>query len=241
MAADSLYTLLDIATQVAQNYGDTSDITLAKAKQWVNRALIRIDEIGDFSWLMKFDETFNTVAGTETYTLVDGVKRIYAIYYQQNVRRKLRLMDDRRFREVFTYSVSPQGTPLWYRLYGRNATNGNRKVALWPIPNNAIAIYYDYRKEMTLLVNDSDDVRSVTGMPGHMVDALIELATAISFRELDDSDYESAMAEAVGRWQKLLAEDLSEIDDNIRMKNFESDSIYFGDPVLPPQYGDYLG
>lgn len=241
MAADSLFTLDDIALQVAQNYGDTSDITIAKAEKWINRALLRINELGDWSWLMKFDATFNTTSGTETYTLGAGVKKIYALYYSDNVRRKLRLMDDRRFREVFTYNVTPTGTPLWYRLGGRSTINGRRQVKLFPVPNATIAMYYDYRQEMPLLVNSTDDVRVVTGMPDHMVDALIEMATAISFREQDDSDYQSAIQEAEARLQRLLAEDETEIDDRIRMANFEGDSVYYGDPVLPPQYGDFLG
>ena len=308
MAANSLYTLDDLATEVAQNYGDVSDITIAKAKKWINRALMRINEMGDWSWLMTFDATFTTVydSGTatlingattkvvtlnatqldaayivtasvngnvavtataslqtttqftltfspaipvsgayeltwsiekESYVLGEGVKKIYSIYYQQNVRRNLKLIEDRRFREIFTYNVTPSGTPVWYRLYGRDATTGRRKVALFPIPASQLPIYYDYRKEMPMLVNDSDDVRVVTGMPDHMIDALIELATAISFRQLDDSDYESAMAEAMARIQRLHAEDSTEIDDRIRMRNFDS-AEYMGDPVLPPQYGD---
>lgn len=315
MAAQNLFSLSDIALQVAQNYGAVDDITIEKAKKWINRALLRINSMGDWSWTMIFDGTFNTVNGTESYTLTAGVKKIYAIYYQDQVRRKLTLIDDRRFREVFTYTVTPQGTPVWYRDFGRDHTTGRRKVALFPIPNASMAMYYDYRREVPLMIdsesgsaamvngaatqtvtlentfydndydltvsvessNDSDpavtatvtaqttstfsvsfsptpatgnytlsyslerdpDIRRETNMPDHMVDALIELATAIGFREQDDSDYESAMAEAVARWQDLLAEDLNEIDDKIRQVAFEADRIYYGDPVLPPQYGDF--
>tara|TARA_R110000868_G_scaffold242882_7_gene498509 strand:- start:3935 stop:4879 length:945 start_codon:yes stop_codon:yes gene_type:complete len=314
MGAQDIFSLSAIATQVAQNYGSTDDITIAKAKKWINRALLRMNEMGDWSWLMVFDATFNTVSGTESYTLGAGVKKIYALYYQDTVRRKLKLVDDRRFREVFTYTVTPQGTPCWYRLFGRSSSNGRRKVALYPIPNATLAMYYDYRREIPLLNdietgsatlsngvatktvtlantyydNDYDlslivtsssssdpavtatvtsqavgsfivslsptpgtanysiaytltrdpDVRIECGMPDNLVDCLIELATAISFRELDDSDYENAMAEAVARCRALLAEDLNEIDDNIRMIPFDADSAYFADPVLPPQYGD---
>lgn len=241
MAANSLFTLEDLSLQVAQNYGDTSDITIAKCEKFINRALLRINEMGDWSWLMKYDATFNTTSGTETYTLGAGVKKVYALYYSDNVRRKLRLMDDRRFREIFTYNVTPTGTPLWYRLAGRDTTYGRRQVKLFPIPNATIAMYYDYRQEISLLTATTDDVRVVTGMPDHMVDALIELATAIGYREQDDGDYESAMEEAMARLQRLLEDDLTEIDDRVRMANFEGDSVYYGDPVLPPQYGDFLG
>lgn len=237
MAATDLFTLEDLATEVAQNYGDTSDITIAKAKKWINRALLRINEMGDWSWLMTFDATFSTVSGTESYTLADGVKRVYSLFIQDTSRRVLRLMDDRTFREMNTSAVNPQGTPYSYRLYGRNSTNGRRKVALWPVPNAVFTMYYDYRKDISLLSADTDDVRITCGMPAHMVDALIELASAIGYRELDDSDYESAMAEAVVRWQNLLADDLTEIDDRIRQRSFDDDFLPLGDPMLPPQFG----
>ena len=246
MAVNSLFTLEDIATQVALNYGDQTDFTIEKAKKWVNRALLRINEMGDWSWLMVFDATFNTASGTEAYTLADGVKRVYSLFITSSTaRRKLKLVDDRRFREVYTNTVTPQGTPHIYRLYGRSTAvgfEGRRKVALWPVPNATYAMYYDYRREIPLFTDALDasgaTVMEVTGMPAHMVDALIELATAISFRELDDSDYESAMAEAMARWNNLLADDLTEIDDSIRMRAFNTETSYFGDPVLPPQYGD---
>lgn len=237
MASTSLYTLAEIAAVVAENYGADDDITLARAKKWVNRALMRINEMGDWSWLMAFDATFSTVASTESYVLGAGVKKIYSVSLNiGSARRKLRLIDDRKFRDLFAYNTTTTGTPSWYRLFGRDASTGRRKVALFPIPSSVVSVYYDYRKEITLLTNDSDDVRATTGMPDHMIDALIELATAISYRQLDDSDYANAMAEAVARWRTLLAEDLNEIDDTIRMRGFDMDASMFGDPVLPPQY-----
>lgn len=236
MAANDLFTLLDIATEVSQNYGDTSDITIAKAKKWVNRALMRISEMGTWSWQKVYDEALNTVAGTETYTLADGVKKINAIWIQGSTRRKLRLIEDRRFREIFTQPTTPQGTPLYYRNYGRDATSGEKKIAIYPVPNAVYALKYDYDREIQMLVDNTDDVRVETGMPAHMIDALIELATAIGYRELDDSDYESAMAEALERWRALFADDSSEIDDRIRQAPFEADGPDLNDPVLPSNY-----
>jgi hypothetical protein len=236
MAANEIYTLLDAATEVSQAYGDTSDISIAKAKKWCNRALVRMAEIHDWSWLKVFDASIATVSGTESYSLASGVKKIYAIWLQDSARRKLRLIDDRRFREIYTQATTPQGNPLYYRNYGRDSS-GNRKIALYPVPNAVLTLKYDYVKEITLLVNNTDDVREVTGMPAHMVDAWIELATAIGYREQDDSDYQSAMAEAVERVIRLAAEDGAEIDDEIRAAAFGDSGNDWLDPVLPPRFG----
>lgn len=240
MAADSLYSLLDIATETAQNYGSTDDITIAKAKKWVNRALLRVAEMGPWSWTMVYDTSLATVSGTETYSLASGVKKVHALWVQDTARRKLRLIDDRRFREIFTQNTTPQGTPLYYRDYGRNASTGYKMIALYPVPNAILTLKYDYEREITLLVDNTDDVRVDSGLPAHMVDALIELATAIGYREQDDSDYASAMAEAIQRWQRLKEEDLTEIDDNFRAAAFGDVDSSWGDPVLPPKYGEII-
>lgn len=238
MAADSLFTLLDLATETSQNLGATDDVSIAKAKKFVNRALIRISEMGPWSWQMVYDATVNTVSGTESYVLATDVKKLQAVWINDTARRKLRLIDDRRFREIFTQNVTPQGTPLYYRDFGRDATTGNRKIALYPVPNSVLAIGYDYEREMQLLVDNTDDVRVETGMPDHMVDALIELATAIGYREQDDSDYGSAMAEAIERWIELRNNDQTEIDDAIRAAPMGGDGRDFLDPILPPRFGD---
>ncbi len=349
MAANTLFTFQAIATEVAQNYGDTSDLTLSKAYKWVNRALIRVSEIGDFSWLWGPQGSFKTVVrfyyyqtvgtspgvsqtisrndngtggpsfntaeiidastvitdvngngvftagipvtatntGTgvtlssipdakygacymwylyngqgaqppvnlaqpgqyvltvattnnvlpaqEIYSLAFGVKKVYAIYYVNNVRRKLRLMDNRRFREIFTYPVQPSGTPLYYRDLGRDSS-GQMQVALWPLPNTVYNIFYDYVKECPLMVNASDDVRTVVGLPEWQVDALIQLATAIAFAELDASNYRDMMNEAVQRWADIYHDDSNQIDDSIRAASFDGERVDYADPVLPPQY-----
>ncbi len=239
MASNDLYTLLDIATEISQNYGSVDDITIAKAKKWTNRALLRMAEIADWSWLKVFGASIATVSGTESYSLTSGVKKIYAIWLEDSARRKLRLIDDRRFREIYTQATTPQGNPLYYRNFGRDAS-GNRKIALYPVPNAVLSVKYDYVKEIDLLVNNTDDVREVTGMPAHMVDALIELGTAISYREQDDSDYQSAMGEAIARIIKLAEDDGAEIDDVIRTAPFGDSGNDYQDPVLPPKYGEVV-
>jgi len=236
MASEDLFSFLDIATEVSQNYGATDDVTIAKAKKWVNRALVRISEVGHWSWRETFDTSVATVSGTETYVLAANVKHITALWIQDTARRKLRLIDNRRFRQIYTQATTPQGTPLYYRTYGRDATTGYRKIALYPVPNAVFTVKYDYQKEMDLLVNNTDDVRVVTGMPDHMVDALIELATAISYREQDDSDYQSAMAESMARWRALYDEDNTEIDDVIRAASDDGGGGGYEDPILPPSY-----
>lgn len=247
MSSNSLFTLTDLATEVALNYGDQSDITIAKAYKWINRALMRISEMGDWSWLKVYDATFNTVNGTEAYTLADGVKKIDSVFVFNNVRRRLQMIEDRMFRQHFLNPTTVTGTPQFYRNYGRSSASGSegrRRIALYPVPSSVLAIYYDYTKEISLFssihesggASSTVTVSQLTGMPQHMVDALIEMATAIGMRELDDSNYDAAMSEAMLRWDRLLQEDLHEIEDSIRMRSFEDSTGQVADPVLPPQY-----
>ena len=237
MSATDLFTLTDLSLEVAQILGDTSDIGIAKAKKFINRALIRVSEIGDFPFLVIEGASFATVASTETYGLAVGVKRILAVYVTGNSARKFTLMNNRDFRERFPNVSSSVGTPYFYRYTKTDTTTGQRYVGLYPIPSAVETIYYDYIKEMVLLTNNTDDVRIVSGLPDYMVDALIELAAAIGMREQDDENYEGAMAEAIARWNNLYLENNSEIDDRIRARPSDGQSLDYLDPKLPSNYG----
>jgi hypothetical protein len=110
-----------------------------------------------------------------------------------------------------------------------------QKIGLYPIPDAAYTLKWDGIKPITLLSATTDDVRIVTGMPSHYVDALIEMATAIGWNEVDDAEAKAKLQEAVLRLEALWKRDSHSIEDTHLMRGFDSDD-YHRDPVLPPQY-----
>lgn len=239
MSAIDLFTLSNLADAVCLNIGDTSDITQAKAKKWVNRALIRFSEMGMWSWQYQYAATLSTVAAQETYSLSDVLK-INSIYTSGPTQRTLKLIEDRAFRAMYPNNTS-SGTPYYWRRMGASTATANTiKIGLYPIPDGTYTIKYDYVKPITLLTSDSDDIRLITGMPMNLIDLVIEMATAVGWKEIDDKDSSNQMKECLARLAAAYGDDQSEIDERLIMSPMESDDWNrFYDPVLPSNFNGY--
>lgn len=243
MAATDLFTLQDLQTQVCLNLGATDDISMAKAGKYINRALIRFAEMGEWSWQRVYDQPFPgatsvTVANQMTYE-VRNCLRMTSLYISSPTERKLVLMGDREFRSRFPNPFAT-GTPYYYLHRGRTANVTDKdilKIGLYPVPDAAYTLKWDGVRPITLLSSLTDDVRALTGMPVNLVDILIEMATAIGWKEIDDADAASQLQEVLARLKGAYNEDRHDIEDRHIMADFDGD-IDFADPVLPPEYGE---
>ena len=247
MAATDLYTLANLADQVCLNVGATDNVTQAKAKKWINRAILRFQEMGEWSFQRVYEQAFPgspngsvTVSGTKVYT-VPNCFRIESLYLRSPIQRRLVMLDDRKYRRMYPNDVAT-GSPYYYRLAGRShsATVQNAlKVGLYPIPDAAYTLLWDGIKPLTLLSSDSDDIRTVTGMPDFMLDLVIEMATAIGFKEIDDSVSPGQLQETLVRLKGAYSKDQHDIDLRLIMAPFESEDVdrYF-DPSLDPRFNE---
>ncbi len=239
MAASDIFTLAQLADQVAHNLGSLDDITEAKCKLYVNRALMRFSEMGDFSWMRVYQQYFNTVIGQEKYVL-PGVKKLESIYLSSPIQRRLTLLEDRRFRQLYPNNTAT-GQPYYYREMGwyNAAAVDSLQIGLYPIPDTVVTVKYDCVAAMTLMANDTDDVRKITNMPTHMVDLVIEMATAIGWKELDDADAQTQMNECIKRLSSAYQEDQYSLDDRLIMAPLDNyDFDKFMDPTLGPNFSD---
>lgn len=236
MAANSFFTLADIALQVGENVGDQSDATLTKAKKWINRALLMFSEVGEWSWQRVYGQSVNTVANTATIEIAD-LLRIESLYTSSPLQRKLTLIEDRMFRIRFPNDTAT-GTPYYWRIAGRKkADTDTQIVGLYPIPDAIYALKYDGVRPIVLLTADDDDIRTVTGMPSVYVNLVIELATAIGFKADDDAESRAQLAECAQRLLNFYQKDQNQIDDRLITRPQEADDFnLFYDPMLPPQY-----
>lgn len=236
MAANSLFTLADLANLVCLNVGSTDDLTQAKAKKNINRALIRFSEMGYWSWQYLFAQTLNTVASQEVYE-VSNVVKINSIYTAQPIQRRLTLVEDRKFRSMYPNNTAVGAPYYWRRMGSSSTTVDTQKVGLYPIPDTVYNLKYDCVAPITLLTSDTDDIRLITKMPSHHVDLVIEMATAIQWKEIDDAQAAEQMQECLLRLKAAYADDVSEIDDKLIMAPLEADNIdrYF-DPTLDPRF-----
>jgi hypothetical protein len=248
MAADSLFLLSDLKTQVGLNLGATDDVSLAKAGKYINRALLRFSELGEWSWQAVYAQAFPgatavTVASQDTYN-VKGCLRIASLYMASPIQRRLVMQDDRSFRRMYP-NATAVGTPYYYMHRGRGGNTSSPaaydtlKVGLYPIPDAAYTLLWDGVRPITLLTADTDDVRIVTGMPVTLVDILIEMATAIGWKEIDDGDAAVQMQEVLTRLKAAYADDTHDIEDVHILAPFEGDALdKIFDPTLPPNFGE---
>lgn len=244
MAANSLFTLAELQLQVALNLGAVDDVSQARCAKYINRALIRFSEMGIWSWQRVFEQAFPgatsvTVAGTATYS-VKNCLEIHSLYHNPagSTPGRLLLMDDREFRRLYS-QANAQSRPYLYLERGRaNADTSNLdtlKIGLYPIPDAAYTLKWDGIKPISLLTGASDDVRVVTGMPVSMVDILIEMATAIGWKEIDDATQGEQMQEVLMRLKGMFEKDNHSIEDNHVFRPFDGED-YFRDPVLPANF-----
>lgn len=241
MAANSLYQLSDMAEQVAENYGDTSDITITKAKKWINRAGIIFSEVGDWRFLNVYGEILSTVVSQELYEVTPSgtnkVNKILTLYSSQPIQRRIQLIEDRQFRRLYPNNTAT-GFPYYYREAGRSTTVLDVPIiGLYPIPDSIITLRYDFKRQIPMLINDTDDPRLAWGMPQHYCELVIDLATAIGFRELDDSMHGEAYQEAMSRIAGAYKDDGANVENRFVFAPMESEDMdRFFDPMLDPRF-----
>ena len=247
MAANDIFTLASLADQVSLNVGSQDNITELKAQKWINRALLRFQELGEWSWQRVYEQPFPNaaapvlVANQKVYT-VSNCLRIESIFLRSPIQRRLVMLEDRQYRRMYPNDTAT-GTPYYYRLPGRtNVDNqhlNSRNVGFYPIPDSGYTVLWDGVAPINYLLNTTDDIRVLTGMPDFLVDLVIEMATAIGWKEIDDADGQAQMAEVLKRLKGAYSDDQNEIDSRLIMAPFESEDIdrYF-DPQLNPNFNE---
>lgn len=234
--------------QVALNLGATDDVSLAKCGKYLNRALLRFQEMGIWSFQQVYEQPFpdpvttTTTAGVKTYSVKECLE-ITSLFMSTPIQRRLVLLGDREYRRMYPNDTA-NGTPYYYLRRGRSglvspATFNILKIGLYPIPDAAYTLKWDGYKKIVLLSADTDDVRTVSGIPEPLVDLLIEMATAVGWKEIDDGDAAAQMQECLQRLKGAYNDDNHSIEDVHVLSPLDGDNLdKIFDPILPPNFGE---
>lgn len=241
MAANDLFTLAQLADQVCNNLGAVDDVTQTKARKFINRALLRFTEMGEWSWQRVYDQSFPTIVGGTKVYGVPSCLRIESLYLSSPIQRRLILLQDREYRRRYPNDTAT-GMPYYYRHAGRSNTGSNvdtLQIGLYPIPDTVYTFKWDGVRAITMLTSDTQDIRNITGMPTFMVDLVVEMATAIGWKEIDDADAATQMQECMVRLKAAYGKDQHDIDDRHIMAPFETEDLdkHF-DPQLDPRFNE---
>lgn len=233
---NDLFSLSALSREVGESYGDTSEISLEKCKRALNRALWLVNRKGRWIFSNVEDNTFDTVSGEDHYVLKAGVKEPEYLRTIDPARKIMRV-DRRKLLTAIPNNLIVAGAPIYYWVVGYNKPRKAIEIAFYPIPDGIYTVYIDSQYNIPLLVDNDDDIRTVSGIPEEMIPTVIDLAIAVMFDKSDDVRYQQKMAEAELRLDDDFYRLGSNPDENLNARSFDIDmrSVY-QDPILPPDY-----
>lgn len=232
---NQLYRFKDLAFDVASNFGNVTDQSQERMCRLINRAAVRIaGNKRRWSWLMTKDY-FLTSDGIEEYSLNQDVAIPQMFWMEGANRQKLDRIPSVRFRELVPNSTEDSGNPRLYDYAGVDSS-GCKVVTLWPIPSGELEIYYRYRR-FTLPIQDKEaNVWSRWGMPPNIIECLIEYATALAWKGVDDRRHTEQLLQAEAMVEDAYVADQENLDTTQRIP-FEHDQFYNDEPVFEARFG----
>lgn len=225
--------VLDIARQ----YGDESTQVKTRIGRLVNRAAtLVIGHDRNWSWL-KITSSFTTSASTETYSLDKPVRQLLHFYAQGDNRRVIKRIPSTQFRQYVPNPSLYSGLPTMWDEQGVDST-GSKIISLFPVPTAVETIYYQYFRHILPIKQDQQDLWSYWGMPPNVIECVIQMATALMFKGIDDDRYQLERGEAEAMTADAFGADQSKGGNTvIRSPMNDPDAYISGDPMLPPAFG----
>lgn len=152
-------TYLELIQTCKDDFGEDSGEWVARYKRLLNRGQREIANAKDWPFLIDFDNTFNTVAGTESYTLTEtNIKKLVNLRISTDgYEKRLIPVNYNEFTATYPHvdTASEQSTPNYYTQFGRSSTY-QMQIKLYPVPDAVYGILYDFYKEPTDMSDDAD-------------------------------------------------------------------------------------
>lgn len=166
--------------------------------RFINDAKRQVEDA--YNWNALTDTlTATTVASTFNYTLIGSGARFKLLeVYDVTNRSHLTALPTVEMTKLFISTPTPNtGEPAYYNFNGID-NNGDTKVDLYPIPDNAYSIYFNIYKPQATLTTDS----SIMLVPSEPV---IHLATAKALVERGE-DGGTQSSEMYSLYRQVLAD-----------------------------------
>ncbi len=178
-------TYLELIQTCKDDFGEDSGEWVARYKRLLNRGQREIANAKDWPFLIDFDNTFNTVAGTESYTLTEtNIKKLVNLRISTDgYEKRLAPVNYNEFTATYPHvdTASERSTPSCYTQAGRSSTY-QMQIKLYPVPDAVYGILYDFYKEPTDMALDAD----TPFMPTIYHDLLIDYAMYKSYQHKRD-------------------------------------------------------
>lgn len=235
---NELYKFENVILDIARQYGNESQKSQDRIARLVNRAATLV--VGNNrQWkFLKKVETFTTSSGVSEYTLNTDVDEILLFWKTGSHRGSLTRIPPGQFRKYVPDESVYSGIPNLWDDMGTDS-NGSMVVALWPIPSGSVEVKYQYYRRPVPLRNGGDNLIARWGMPPRVIECVIQMATALTFKGIDDARYKAERAEAEAMIQDCFMADQFNGNTEIRVPGRDPDEIIGGGPQLPTNYPSY--
>ncbi len=178
-------TFLELIQTCKDDFGKSDGEWVARYKRLINRGQREIANANDWGMLVDFDNTFNTVAGTEGYTLTEtNIKKLVNLRISTDgYEQRLEPVNYDVFTAMYPHvdTATERSTPNLYTQNGRSSTY-QVQIKLYPVPDATYGIIYDFYKEPTDMSDDAD----VPFFPAMYHDLLIEYVMWKSYQQVRD-------------------------------------------------------
>lgn len=172
-AGPSQKTLLDLKRVVAAPVGASSNPDEVRALDAIHMALDWLMEF-NWSWYVVNNLTFDTVAGTAIYTVVQqngGIRELQNVRVSSGTQRPLTNVSETLYNRV-VWDQSATGLPVFYST---NRLPQEQVITLHPTPDRVETVLYDAYTEPVKAIADG----SVLFLPSWLEAALILRAQAL--------------------------------------------------------------
>lgn len=231
-----LFRLENIAYDVALNFGNVGDVALARMQRLVQRAMFLVaGHDRRWSWLEARDSIV-TVSAQEEYSLSELVREVESFWIEESNRQKLSRIPTNYFQELVPMPTDASGAPRMYDFRGVDSS-GNKVVSFYPIPDDAIEIFYRFSKQIVPVKNVQQDIRQAWGIPANIASVVIETATALAYQGVNDARYQNQLALCTAMIDAAYAADQSHPDTTYRAR-LQAGNTHADGPLLGPLYGE---
>lgn len=231
----SITTAKQIATQIVQAFGDTSDASYDQAYACINRAIGLIARRGSWPFFRSQDQVLVTTGGVQYYKLNPRVRQPRFLH-MVNPAFKLMYMNLRDLRLAFPNNTLTSASPMYWGLTTFKENSAAWEIQLWPVPDGEYTIYIDTDQNPCLISSPTDEITS-TGLPLEMVETVIALATALMYEKSADLDFEKKMGQAISMLEEDYYRMGMNIDDDLNAREYNGTELTFwGGPIFNPKF-----
>lgn len=217
--------LLNDAVKAVKRYSHRGDQSITSDQITIDIVAALEDARGEVisripkRWLLKpAAVAITTSDGDYTYSLASDVQEpVVFRYTDSNTDYVLKKIDSDKewFGQIYS-STEPRSNPIYYREIGNDAS-GYRQIELFPIPDGAYTINYEYYKipaDMTV----ADLSTEIPDIPSHLQDAVWKGGLYYFYKMFDDPAQAIALQDFQKALQGVDEADEADQDSNLRFR-----------------------